>query len=111
MIADFNSNTSMQGGVKYPYYYIEPMEKMKDYTVCKQRETNKLLSVKNEYIRQLDSGEYTVKTDISCAQISVRKGDIVSLVDNSCSGYDLIKRDGVEGWIEKGILVEIEKMK
>ncbi|PHC90924.1 serine/threonine protein phosphatase [Bacillus wiedmannii] len=111
VIADFNANTSMQGGVTYPYYYIDPIEKMKDYTVCKQRETNKLLSVKNEYIRQLDSGEYTVKTDISCAQISVRKGDIVSLIDNSCSGYDLIKRDGVEGWIEKGILVEIEKMK
>lgn len=101
----------MQGGVTYPYYYIEPLEKMQDYTMCKQKETNTLLSVKNEYIRQLDSGEYTVKTDISCAQISVSIGDIVSLIDNSCSGYDLVKRDGVEGWIEKGILVEIEKMK
>ena len=53
-------------------------------------------------MKQLKSGEYTVKTDISCAQISVRKGDIVSLIDDSCSGYDLIKKDGVEGWIEKG---------
>ena len=42
-------------------------------------------------MKQLESGEYTVKTDISCAQISVRKGDIVSL-DDSCSGYDLIKK-------------------
>lgn len=48
-------------------------------------------------MKQLESGEYTVKTDISCAQISVRKGDIVSLIDDSCSGYDLIKKDGVEG--------------
>ncbi|MCW1238730.1 metallophosphoesterase [Bacillus pretiosus] len=110
-IADFNANTEMQGGVTYPYYYIEPMEKGQEYTICKQKETNTLLSVKNEYIRQLESGEYTVKTDISCAQISVRKGDIVSLIDGSCSGYDLVKRDGIEGWIEKGILVEIEKMK
>ena len=31
-------------------------------------------------MKQLESGEYTVKTDISCAQISVRKGDIVSLM-------------------------------
>lgn len=53
-------------------------------------------------MKQLESGEYTVKTDISCAQISVRKGDIVSLIDDSCSGYDLIKKDGVEGWIGKG---------
>ncbi|AYF06115.1 MULTISPECIES: metallophosphoesterase [Bacillus] len=111
VIADFNANSDMQGGVTYPYYYIEPLEKLKDYRICKQRKTNKLLFVKNEYIRQLNSGEYTVKTDISCAQISVRKGDIVSLIDGSCSGYDLVKRDGIEGWIEKGILVEIEKMK
>ncbi|MBJ8053349.1 metallophosphoesterase [Bacillus cereus] len=109
IIAEFNADSEMQGGVTYSYYYIEPVEKMQDYTVCKQKETNKLLTVKNEYIRQLESGEYTMKTDISCAQISVRKGDVVSLIDGSCGGYDLIKKDGVEGWIEKGILLEINK--
>ncbi|MCT4572356.1 hypothetical protein N3930_33785, partial [Bacillus thuringiensis] len=83
VIADFNANSEMQGGVTYPYYYIEPIEKMQDYTVCKQKETNNVLTVKNEYMKQLKSGEYTVKTDISCAQISVRKGDIVSLIDDS----------------------------
>ncbi|PQZ53984.1 MULTISPECIES: metallophosphoesterase [Bacillus] len=109
VMADFNADSEMQGGVTYPYYYIEPVERMKDFTICKQIETNELLHVKNEYIKQLESGEYTVKTDISCAQIGVRKGDIVSLIDGSCMGYDLIKKDGVEGWIEKGILLEIEK--
>ncbi|MBM6645042.1 metallophosphoesterase [Bacillus sp. RIT 809] len=109
VLADFNTNSVMQGGVTYPHYYIEPVERMKDFTVCKQKGTNELLHVKNEYIKQLESGEYTVKTDISCAQIGVRKGDIVSLIDDSCMGYDLIKKDGVEGWIEKGILLEIEK--
>ncbi|HHT7189382.1 TPA: metallophosphoesterase [Bacillus cereus] len=111
VIADFNADSKMQGGVTYPYYYIEPVEKMQDYTICKQKETNQLLTVKNEYIKQLESGEYTVKTDISCAQISVRQGDIVSLIDGSCTGYDLIKKDGVEGWIEKGILLEMNKKK
>lgn len=109
VIADFNSDSTMQGGVTYPYYYIEPVKKMQDYTICRQKKTNKLLTVKNEYIKQLESGEYTVKTDISCAQISVRKGDIVSLIDGSCAGYDLIKKDGIEGWIEKGIILEMNK--
>ncbi len=77
VLTDFNANSVMQGGVTYPHYYIEPVERMKDFTVCKQ--------------------------------IGVRKGDIVSLIDGSCMGYDLIKKDGVEGWIEKGILLEIEK--
>ncbi len=111
VIADFNADSKMQGGVTYPYYYIEPVEKMQDYTICQQKETNQLLTVKNEYIKQLESGEYTVKTDISCAQVSVRQGDIVSLIDGSCTGYDLIKKDGVEGWIEKGILLEMNKKK
>ncbi|RWS44298.1 serine/threonine protein phosphatase [Bacillus mycoides] len=109
VLADFNANSVMQGGVTYPHYCIEPVERMKDFTVCKQIGTNELLHVKNEYIKQLESGEYTVKTDISCAQISIRKGDTVSLIDGSCMGYDLIKKDGVEGWIEKGILLEIDK--
>ncbi|MFK4477383.1 metallophosphoesterase [Bacillus sp. RC206] len=109
VLADFNANSVMQGGVTYPHYYIEPVERMKGFTVCKQLGTNELLHVKNEYIKQLESGEYTVKTDISCAQISIRKGDTVSLIDGSCMGYDLIKKDGVEGWIEKGILLEVEK--
>ncbi|EJQ72066.1 hypothetical protein IG7_01853 [Bacillus cereus HuA2-4] len=109
VLADFNANSVMQGGVTYPHYYIEPVERMKGFTVCKQLGTNELLHVKNEYIKQLESGEYTVKTDISCAQLSVRNGDVVSLIDGSCAGYDLIKKDGVEGWIEKGILLEAEK--
>lgn len=109
VLADFNANAVMKGGVTYPHYYIEPVERMKDFTVCKQIGTNELLHVKNEYIKQLESGEYTVKTDISCAQISIRKGDTLSLIDGSCMGYDLIKKDGVEGWIEKGILLEIDK--
>ncbi|HDR3886729.1 TPA: metallophosphoesterase [Bacillus cereus] len=109
VLADFNANSEMQGGVTYPHYYIEPVERMKDFTVCKQKGTNELLHVKNEYIKQLESGEYTVKTDISCAQINIRKGDTVSLIDGRCMGYDLIKKDGVEGWIEKGILLKIER--
>jgi len=109
VLADFNANSVMQGGVTYPHYYIEPVERIEGFTICKQLGTNELLHVKNEYIKQLESGEYTVKTDISCAQLSVRNGDVVSLIDGSCAGYDLIKKDGVEGWIEKGILLEVEK--
>ncbi|MBE7120141.1 metallophosphoesterase [Bacillus cereus] len=109
VLADFNENSIMKGGVTYPHYYIELVEEMKDFTLCKQIETNEMLHVKNEYIKQLESGEYTVKTDISCAQISVKKGDVVTLIDDRCIGYDLVKKDGVEGWIEKGILLEMNE--
>ncbi|MEY8347089.1 metallophosphoesterase [Bacillus cereus] len=109
ILADFNAEPMMQGGVTYPYYHIVPVEINDDFTICKQTETNKRLYVKNEYIKQNEADDYTVKTDISCAQISVRKGDIVSLIDDSCTGYDLIKKDGVEGWIEKGLLRKVKE--
>lgn len=47
-----------------------------------------------------------VRTDVSCAQLDVRKGDIVSIVDDSCGDYTLIKKDGEEGWVRKEALVE-----
>lgn len=37
VIADFHADATMQGGVTYPHYYIEPMEKKQDYTICRQR--------------------------------------------------------------------------
>ncbi|MBO1579390.1 metallophosphoesterase [Bacillus sp. XF8] len=109
ILADFNAEAMMQGGVTYPYYHIVPVETNEDFTMCKQIETNKQLYVKNEYIKQNEADDYIVKTDISCAQISVRKGDIVSLIDDSCTGYDLIKKDGLEGWIEKGLLLKVNE--
>ncbi len=109
IVADFNAEPMMQGGVMYPYYHVVPVRTNDDFTICKQIETNKQLYVKNEYIKRNEAGDYTVKTDISCAQISVRKGDIVSLIDDSCMGYDLIKKDGVEGWIEKGLLLKVNE--
>ncbi|MEK5111485.1 hypothetical protein [Bacillus sp. FSL R5-0677] len=37
--------------------------------------------------------------------------DVRVIVISDIPGYDLVKRGGIEGWIEKGILVEIETMK
>lgn len=34
---------------------------------------------------------------------SVSKGDVVSVVVDSCTGYNLIEKDGVVGWIVKDI--------
>ena len=37
--------------------------------------TKQLFYVKNEYIHQTETGSFNVKTDVSCARISVSKGD------------------------------------
>ncbi len=45
-----------------------------------------------------------VKSDVSCSLIKVSTGDAVSVLDDSCSGFALIKKDGVTGWVRKEIL-------
>jgi protein phosphatase len=109
VLEDFHSYPMMTGTVSYPSYELVPIHKDEHFTLCEQVETIDKLYVKNEYIHQNEEGHTHAKTDISCAQINVKKGDIVSLVDDNCSGFDLIKKDGVEGWIVKGILQKIDQ--
>lgn len=107
VVADFHAEAEMVGSVSYPLYGITPVEKGANFTLCKQAETDQLYHVKNEYIRQDEAGNFTVKTDVSCAQLNVRKGDIVSLVDDSCTEYSLIKKAGEEGWVRKDVLANL----
>ncbi|MGG2014783.1 metallophosphoesterase [Bacillus sp. S10(2024)] len=104
VLEDFCAEPMMSGLITYPRYEIIPVKKGKHFTLCEQLEAKQLLNVKNEYIHQNEAGSSYAKTDVSCAQIGVNKGDTVSIIDDSCTGYDLIKRDGVVGWVAKGIL-------
>jgi protein phosphatase len=110
VLEDFHCDLMMTGTISYPSYELVPIHKDEHFTLCEQVETIHKLYVKNEYIHQNEEGLTHAKTDISCAQINVEKGDIVSLVDDRCSGFDLIKKDGVEGWIVKGILQKIDHL-
>jgi protein phosphatase len=104
VLEDFSAEPMMVGSINYPLYDIVPVEKSDNFTLCTQLETNNLLYVKNEYLYQNEMGYFTAKRDVSCAQISVNKGDIVSVIDDSCTGYNLIKRDGIVGWVAKDSL-------
>ncbi len=102
VLKDFQANDVMaKGAIQYPHYDILPLQRGEHFTICRQIETNQQLYVKNEYIIKQDEDRFTVKADVSCAQISVRKGDRISLVDPNCSGYALIKKDGKLGWVLK----------
>lgn len=98
---DFHADITMTGSINYPYYFIQPLAKEAFFTQCKQLETNRIVYVKNEYIHPLNDGKYQVKTDVSCIQLTVQKGEQVSIIDDSCAGYTLIKKDGRLGWVAK----------
>ena len=107
-LEDFISKPHMSGSISYPFYELMPIQRMEHFTLCNQVQTDKQLYVKNEYVQETEKGFFTATNDVTCAEISVKKGDIVSVVDSSCTGYDLIKKDGVEGWIKKDILSKLE---
>ncbi|MEL3971888.1 metallophosphoesterase [Rossellomorea oryzaecorticis] len=109
VLEDFHADPVLTGSISYPSYELVPIRKDEHFTLCEQVETIHRLYVKNEYIKQNENGQTHAKNDLSCAQINVQKEDIVSLVDDSCSGFDLIKKDGVEGWIVKGILQKVDQ--
>lgn len=90
----------MVGAISYPHYRVIPVTKGPDFTLCKQPDTDQLVYVKNEYLLQTETG-VTAKSDVSCAQISVREGSMIELVDGSCSGYNLLKQAGLVEWIAK----------
>ncbi|WP_175989459.1 metallophosphoesterase [Bacillus sp. Marseille-Q1617] len=109
VMQDFQAEPVMTGSISYPAYELQPLQKDEHFTICKQEGTNEKLLVKNEYIHQDEDGNFTAKSDVSCALISVEKGDIVSLMDDTCSGFDLVKKDGMSGWVPKGILQKFNK--
>ncbi|PFG06458.1 metallophosphoesterase [Bacillus sp. es.034] len=104
VVKGYISDPIMSGSISYPNYELIPLQPSEHFTLCKQVGTDDQLYVKNEYIHQSEEGTYSAKTDLSCAQISVDYGDIISVVDSSCRGYDLIKKNGKEGWVPKDVL-------
>lgn len=97
-VKDFQADNKMLGSINYPNYSIIPLEKMEYFTLCKQVETGFEYYVKNEYIISGKDG-YCVKADVSCVQLNVTKGEKLSIVDDTCRGYTLIKKNGLLGWV------------
>ena len=104
VIKEFKADPSWTGSISYVNYALNPIEKGEHFTLCRQPGTNQLLYVKNEYIIQKDTS-FEAKEEVSCTQISVEKEDIVSILDDSCAAYALIKKDGFVGWVPKEVLI------
>lgn len=102
----YKADLNMTGFIGYPTYNIIPIEKGDYFTLCKQTETENYYYVKNEYIQELTNGKFSVKGDISCTQLNVDKGEKVSIIDDSCNGYTLIKKEGFIGWVTKDCLAD-----
>ncbi|TQR19110.1 metallophosphoesterase [Psychrobacillus vulpis] len=89
-----------KGTVTYPNYNMRVIKQEDFFTLCENTNLGIEQWIKNEY---LIVDELTrCKTDLSTTFLSVKQGEKVSIVDNECDGYTLVKRtNGEVGWIPK----------
>jgi protein phosphatase len=97
------SDIEMLGNITYPNYTLHIVEKGPYFTFCENINLQTMQWVKNEYIMKQDD-LYTVKDDVSTTLLTVVAGDKVSIIDDECEGYTLVKKDGQVGWIPKACI-------
>ncbi|WP_156320967.1 hypothetical protein [Bacillus sp. JCM 19041] len=100
IIESFISDGQHLGMIVWPHYELEILERSTYFTRCKNKGLGTIQWVKNEYIRQENERTYCVG-DVSTTLLDVLKGEMVYMMDSSCNGYDLVKRNGEFGWIPK----------
>lgn len=92
-------------GVRYPNYDIIPLTTYPYFTKSKIIATNEIVYVKNEYIRNVN-GKYSTTDDVPNNILNLSKGDIVKIIRDDTSGFALIKKDGICGWVNKEYLIK-----
>ncbi|MCG3086436.1 metallophosphoesterase [Sporosarcina cyprini] len=85
------------GTVTYPNYEVQELQRDSYFTLCENKNLGIQQWVKNEYIVN-----GMCKSDVSTTFLSVERGECVSIVNETCEGFTLVKKeDGSVGWIPK----------
>jgi len=93
--------TNRVGAVPYPHYDVKVIDQEPHFTLCENLNLGIEQWVKNEYISK-DSTGTKCKSDLSTSFLSVSKDESVSIINEDCSGYVLIKKEnGDVGWIPR----------
>ncbi|MFJ8064008.1 metallophosphoesterase [Psychrobacillus sp. NPDC096426] len=98
---EYNNSTKRVGTVTYPNYDMQIIRQERYFTLCENTNLGIEQWIKNEYLL-IDHESARAKTDLSTTFLSVKQGEKVSMVDNECDGYILVKRENGEvGWLPK----------
>lgn len=99
---DYLPEPEIISNVTFPYLYIDVIEQKEDFTLCHIQELEEDCWLKNEYINTTAENPCLLRYH-TVAKLAVNKGERVKIVDNTCSGYTYIKKDGVLGWVPKTV--------
>ncbi|UTR07327.1 hypothetical protein MM326_04655 [Alkalihalobacillus sp. LMS6] len=94
------ANNKDRGTISWPHYAVEKKEERTHFTLCYHRIHETTYWIKNEHL-VFEDETWQCKGDVSATFLTVREGETVYMLDDQCSGYDLVKKDGYIGWIPK----------
>ncbi|MEK3886334.1 metallophosphoesterase [Bacillus sp. FSL K6-3431] len=97
---NYSAPEGFVGTVTYPNYHLKKLVQEEYFTLCENVNLGIHQWIKNEYIREQKDGIYC-KDDLSTTLLSVKVGDSVAIIDNSCKAFVLVKKNGQVGWIPK----------
>ncbi|MGM9899663.1 MAG: metallophosphoesterase [Bacilli bacterium] len=88
-------------GVCWPNYEVTLIEKGEYFSKIMINATKEITYIKNEYLINDNQSAYD---DCPAKVLGIKKGEMVEIINDSCSGYTLVKYKGKQGWIKKGDL-------
>ncbi|MEK3979329.1 metallophosphoesterase [Psychrobacillus sp. FSL K6-2836] len=101
---EYNDSMNRVGTVTYPNYDLQVIRQEEYFALCENTNLGIEQWIKNEYLLS-DNESTRAKTDLSTTFLSVKQGEKVSVIDQECEGYVLVKRENGEvGWILKDFI-------
>jgi len=97
--SDYQDQMNRVGTVTYPNYKMNVIHRDPYFTLCENVNLGIEQWIKNEYIVENDEDVFC-KDDVSTTFLSVKKGEVVKVLDGDKQGYMLIKKsNGLVGWV------------
>ena len=97
---DFVAVEREQYNVSWPYWNLKVIEKSEHFSRCSIEGLIEVdeVTLKNEYIDE--KNQQLIKYH-STELLSVKKGDCIKIVDDTCGEYVYVKKAGVLGWVPR----------
>ena len=105
LLVDIKTSPKEPVKISWPHFEVELLKKNRDFSKCKQLDTNNILDIKNEFLYYRNDKLYCLDDYID-HRISLNKGDIVKVI-GVYGIYAYIIYDEEVGWVKYRYLRKI----
>lgn len=84
--------------VAWPSFEVQVIKAGKNFTLCRQIDTNQTFKIKNEFLYQKDNKTYCLDDYVDC-MVGLNKGELVKLI-GIFGPYAYVIKDNEIGWVK-----------